>query len=229
MMDNLKPDTIMFLLKFIQNNPRYINDFKTGNLYFTPLRQFIDLEKSQNNCKTGDKYEGTIHENINNLKNLTIAGYKVNIHDVLNMSLDATIPDYMLDNYGICSFFAVRFKNIEKTDDGFNTYKINGRTLNDLKMTEDGNRILFGVNNVRGLFKESVNHKIKGGPVQYYDPNDINAYQIDDNAKMFYKLKRYEFQHEFRLIKDISDGNKLLHFNSIENFGFDATDIVFNG
>lgn len=227
-MDNLKSNTIVFLLKFVQYNFKYIKDFKEGDLYFTPLRQFIDLEKIQNNHKTGDKYEGTIHQNINNLKSLTVAGYKININDVLKMSLDSTIPEYMLDNYGICSFFAVCFKDLERTNEGINTFKIKRNTLNDIKATEDGNRILFGINNVKRLFKESVNHQIQGGLVRYYGSNDVEAYQISDKAKMFYKLRKYKFQHEFRLIKDISDGNKLLHFKSIKTFSFNATHMIFD-
>lgn len=227
-MDNLKSNTIVFLLKFVQYNFKYIKDFKEGDLYFTPLRQFIDLENLHGNQKTGDRYEGTIHQDIDNLQSLTIAGYQINVNEVSNMSLNTSIPDYMLDNYGICSFFAVRFRDLEKIDERHNTYKIKRKTLNDIKMTEDGNRILFGVNNIIELLKESVNYRIQNGPVLYYNPKDIDALQIDDNAKMFYKLEKYKFQHEFRLIKDISDGNNVLHFNSIKNFAFNAEHMIFN-
>ena len=72
-MDNLKSNTIVFLLKFVQYNFKYIKDFKEGDLYFTPLRQFIDLENLHGNQKTGDRYEGTIHQDIDNLpKNIII-------------------------------------------------------------------------------------------------------------------------------------------------------------
>lgn len=73
-----------------------------------------------------------------------------------------------------------------------------------------------------------MNYRIQNGPVLYYNPKDIDALQIDDNAKMFYKLEKYKFQHEFRLIKDISDGNNVLHFNSIKNFAFNAEHMIFN-
>lgn len=228
MMEKLKPNTIMFLLKFVQRNSKYIDDFKNGNLYFTPLRQFIDLEKKQKNHKTGDRYEGTVHRNINNLQSLTIDGYKVNINDVLNMSLEDSIPDAMLDNFGICSFFAVCFEDIEKISDNSNTYRIKNSTLNDIKKTKDGDRVLFGVNNVKALAEESISLQVKDGLVKYYDPNNIKACQIRDYAKMFYKLEKYKYQHEFRFIKDISDGNNYLHFNTIEKFKFNAENMIFD-
>ena len=50
-MDNLKSNTIVFLLKFVQYNFKYIKDFKEGDLYFTPLRQFIVIKKLEIDMK----------------------------------------------------------------------------------------------------------------------------------------------------------------------------------
>ena len=117
LMTKNKADTIVFLLKYIKNKPKYINDFKNGNLYFTKLQYFNDLENKENNDKTGDKNESKFHWEINDLKSLTIAGHKVNPEDITKISLDLEMNSIDKDNCGICSFFAVYFRDLEKDKD----------------------------------------------------------------------------------------------------------------
>ena len=209
-------DAIVFLLKYVKNRPKYIKDFKNGNLYFTKLQYFNDLENKENNDKTGDKNESKFHWEINDLKSLTIAGHKINPEDITKISLDLEMNSIDKDNCGICSFFAVYFRDLEKDKDNENVYRIKPKVKEDLQKLKDGDRKLFVVKNVKGLIRESNEYQIEHGSVIYYDPNNYEINKVSTNHLMFYKANKYKYQHEYRFVKnDIGKGN-LLHFNSLE-------------
>ena len=211
-----RPDAIVFLLKYVKNKSKYIKDFKNGNLYFTKLQYFNDLENKENNDKTGDKNESKFHWEINDLKSLTIAGHKVNPEDITKISLDLEMNSIDKDNCGICSFFAVYFRDLEKDKDNENVYRIKPKVIEDLQKLKDGDRKLFVVKNVKGLIRESNEYQIEHGSVIYYDPNNYEINKVSTNHLMFYKTNKYKYQHEYRFVKnDIGKGN-LLHFNSLE-------------
>ena len=216
LMTKNKADTIVFLLKYIKNKPKYINDFKNGNLYFTKLQYFIDLENVENNNKTGDKNESRFHREMNDIKSITIADYKVNLEDITDMSLDFEMNSIDKDNCGICSFFAVYFRDLEKDKDNENVYRIKPKVIEDLQKLKDGDRKLFVVKNVKGLIRESNEYQLEHGPVIYYDPKYYGINKVSTNHLMFYKTNKYKYQHEYRFVKnDIGKGN-LVHFNSLE-------------
>ena len=216
LMTKNKADTIVFLLKYIKNKPKYINDFKNGNLYFTKLQYFNDLENKENNDKTGDKNESKFHWEINDLKSLTIAGHKVNPEDITKISLDLEMNSIDKDNCGICSFFAVYFRDLEKDKDNENVYRIKPKVIEDLQKLKDGDRKLFVVKNVKGLIRESNEYQIEHGSVIYYDPNNYEINKVSTNHLMFYKTNKYKYQHEYRFVKkNIGKGN-LVHFDSLE-------------
>ena len=209
-------DAIVFLLKYVKNRPKYIKDFKNGNLYFTKLQYFNDLENKENNDKTGDKNESKFHWEINDLKSLTIAGHKINPEDITKISLDLEMNSIDKDNCGICSFFAVYFRDLEKDKDNENVYRIKPEVIEDIQKLKDGDRKLFVVKNVKGLIRESNEYQIEHGSVIYYDPNNYEINKVSTNHLMFYKANKYKYQHEYRFVKnDIGKGN-LLHFNSLE-------------
>ena len=209
-------DAIVFLLKYVKNRPKYIKDFKNGNLYFTKLQYFNDLENKENNDKTGDKNESKFHWEINDLKSLTIAGHKVNPEDITKISLDLEMNSIDKDNCGICSFFAVYFRDLEKDKDIENRYRIKPEVIEDIQKLKDGDRKLFVVKNVKGLIRESNEYQIEHGSVIYYDPNNYEINKVSTNHLMFYKANKYKYQHEYRFVKkDIGKGN-LVHFNSLE-------------
>ncbi|KJY57051.1 hypothetical protein [Lactobacillus melliventris] len=211
-----RPDAIVFLLKYVKNKSKYIKDFKNGNLYFTKLQYFNDLENKENNDKTGDKNESKFHWEINDLKSLTIAGHKVNPEDITKISLDLEMNSIDKDNCGICSFFAVYFRDLEKDKDNENVYRIKPKVKEDLQKLKDGDRKLFVVKNVKGLIRESNEYQIEHGSVIYYDPNNYEINKVSTNHLMFYKANKYKYQHEYRFVKkDIGKGN-LVHFNSLE-------------
>lgn len=211
-----RPDAIVFLLKYVKNKSKYIKDFKNGNLYFTKLQYFNDLENKENNDKTGDKNESKFHWEINDLKSLTIAGHKVNPEDITKISLDLEMNSIDKDNCGICSFFAVYFRDLEKDKDNENVYRIKPKVIEDLQKLKDGDRKLFVVKNVKGLIRESNEYQIEHGSVIYYDPNNYEINKVSTNHLMFYKTNKYKYQHEYRFVKkDIGKGN-LVHFNSLE-------------
>ena len=211
-----KADAIVFLLKYVKNRPKYIKDFKKGNLYFTKLQYFNDLENKENNDKTGDKNESKFHWEINDLKSLTIAGHKVNPEDITKISLDLEMNSIDKDNCGICSFFAVYFRDLEKDKDNENVYRIKPKVKEDLQKLKDGDRKLFVVKNVKGLIRESNEYQIEHGSVIYYDPNNYEINKVSTNHLMFYKANKYKYQHEYRFVKkDIGKGN-LVHFDSLE-------------
>ncbi|MCJ2172324.1 hypothetical protein [Lactobacillus kefiranofaciens] len=112
--NSINPNTIVVLFKFIQNKAEYLRDFKNGNLYFSSLQYFIKLEENNGNHKTGDIYEGNIHQNINDLRHLHVADFEIPVTDVKSMSVDHEMPKSQKENLGICSFFAVQFKDLEK-------------------------------------------------------------------------------------------------------------------
>lgn len=220
-MDNsISPNAIIMLLKFIQNKPKYINDFKKGNLYFSSLQSFVDMELKQNNCKTGDKNEGNIHQIINDLEYLKIADREVPLKDIKNFAIDRSMPKHQKNNLGICSFFAVQFKDLERVDRYSNKYRLKKNVLEDLYKTKDGNRVLFAVNNVRRLQKECRENLLDYGLVKYYDPNHISKLEKILQHKEFYKTIEYSFQHEFRIEKNLSDKNNFKHLDSIEEEQF---------
>lgn len=209
-------DAIVFLLKYVKNRPKYIKDFKNGNLYFTKLQYFNDLENKENNDKTGDKNESKFHWEINDLKSLTIAGHKINPEDITKISLDLEMNSIDKDNCGICSFFAVNFRDLEKDKDNENVYRIKPEVIEDIQKLKDGDRKLFVVKNVKGLIRESNEYKLEHGPVIYYDPKYYEINKVSTNHLMFYKTNKYKYQHEYRFVKkDIGKGN-LVHFNSLE-------------
>ena len=211
-----RPDAIVFLLKYVKNKSKYIKDFKNGNLYFTKLQYFNDLENKENNDKTGDKNESKFHWEINDLKSLTIAGHKVNPEDITKISLDLEMNSIDKDNCGICSFFAVYFRDLEKDKDIENRYRIKPEVIEDIQKLKDGDRKLFVVKNVKGLIRESNEYQIEHGSVIYYDPNNYEINKVSTNHLMFYKANKYKYQHEYRFVKkDIGKGN-LVHFNSLE-------------
>lgn len=209
-------DAIVFLLKYVKNRPKYIKDFKNSNLYFTKLQYFNDLENKENNDKTGDKNESKFHWEINDLKSLTIAGHKINPEDITKISLDLEMYSIDKDNCGICSFFAVYFRDLEKDKDNENVYRIKPEVIEDIQKLKDGDRKLFVVKNVKGLIRESNEYKLEHGPVIYYDPKYYEINKVSTNHLMFYKTNKYKYQHEYRFVKkDIGKGN-LVHFNSLE-------------
>lgn len=211
-----RPDAIVFLLKYVKNKSKYISDFKNGNLYFTKLQYFNDLENKENNDKTGDKNESKFHREINNLKSLIIAGHKLNPEDITKISLDLEMSSIDKDNCGICSFFAVYFRDLEKDKDIENTYRIKPEVIEDIQKLKDGDRKLFVVKNVKGLIRESNEYQLEHGSVIYYDPKYYEINKVSTNHLMFYKTNKYKYQHEYRFVKnDIAKGN-LVHFDSLE-------------
>ena len=211
-----RPDAIVFLLKYVKNKSKYIKDFKNGNLYFTKLQYFNDLENKENNDKTGDKNESKFHWEINDLKSLTIAGHKVNPEDITKISLDLEMNSIDKDNCGICSFFAVYFRDLEKDKDNENVYRIKPKVIEDLQKLKDGDRKLFVVKNVKGLIRESNEYQIEHGSVIYYDPNNYEINKVSTNHLMFYKTNKYKYQHEYRFVKNNIGKGNLVHFDSLE-------------
>lgn len=211
-----RPDAIVFLLKYVKNRPKYISDFKNGNLYFTKLQYFNDLENKENNDKTGDKNESKFHREINDLKSLTIAGHKVNPEDITKIYLDLEMNSIDKDNCGICSFFAVYFRDLEKDKDNENVYRIKPKVIEDLQKLKDGDRKLFVVKNVKGLIRESNEYQIEHGSVIYYDPNNYEINKVSTNHLMFYKTNKYKYQHEYRFVKNNIGKGNLVHFDSLE-------------
>ncbi|UZX32006.1 hypothetical protein [Lactobacillus helsingborgensis] len=209
-------DAIVFLLKYVKNRPKYIKDFKNGNLYFTKLQYFNDLENKENNDKTGDKNESKFHWEINDLKSLTIAGHKINPEDITKISLDLEMNSIDKDNCGICSFFAVYFRDLEKDKDNENVYRIKPKVKEDLQKLKDGDRKLFVVKNVKGLIRESNEYQIEHGSVIYYDPNNYEINKVSTNHLMFYKTNKYKYQHEYRFVKNNIGKGNLVHFDSLE-------------
>ena len=211
-----KAGAIVCLLKYVKNKPKYISDFKKGNLYFTKLQYFIDLENVENNNKTGDKNESKFHREINNLKSLIIAGHKLNPEDITKISLDLEMSSIDKDNCGICSFFAVYFRDLEKDKDIENTYRIKPEVIEDLQKLKDGDRRLFVAKNVKGLIRESNEYQLEHGSVIYYDPSKYEINKVSMNHLMFYKTNKYKYQHEYRFVKNDIGKSNLVHFNSLE-------------
>lgn len=218
--NSINPNAIVVLFKFIQNKAEYLNDFKNGNLYFSSLQYFIKLEENNGNHKTGDIYEGSIHQNINDLRHLHVADFEIPVKDVKSMSVDHEMPENQKENLGICSFFAVQYKDLEKENSSLEKYRLKSNVLEDLYRTKDGDRVLFAVNNVSRLMRECRKKGLDRGLVKYYDSNNINNLTALQRHKGFCKLKKYRFQHEFRIEKDLADGENFEHLDSIRDEGF---------
>lgn len=219
-MCKVSPNAIVMLLKFVQNNSKYLNDFESGNLYFSSLQSFIDLELKQGNSKTGDRNEGNIHQVFNDLKSLKVNDFIIPTEDINGVTADYSLPSDLKKNLGICSFFAVQFKDLERIDDYTNKYRLKHSVMKDLYKTKDGDRTLFAVNNVQRLQQECRDNNLGYGLVKYYDPNHIK--NLDDLRKYpeFCKIDKYSFQHEFRIIKSLDDEINLNYLKAIKDGSF---------
>lgn len=216
----INPNAIVLLLRFVQNRPTYLEDFENGDLYFSSLQSFIDLDLNNNNSKTGDKNEGNIHETIKALRYFHISDSFIPVRGIKSLTVDYSLSEYQKRNLGICSFFAVQFKDLIKKDSFSNEYRLKNNILKDLYRTKDGDRVLFGVNNVQAVELECRKKNLEYGLVNYYDSDRINKIDKLRNHKEFCKVSRYRFQHEFRIVKNISNGNNLKHLESVKSENF---------
>lgn len=208
------------LFKFIQNKKKYLDDFKNGDLYFSSLQSFIDLERKTNNDKTGDKNEGNIHQEFNDLKSVRIAGHEIPVNDIHGLTADYSIENYQKRNLGVCSFFAVQFKDLEKESDNSNNYRIKSNVLDDLYKTKDGNRTLYAVNNVSRLQQECRDNNLGYGLIKYYDSQNIQKLRELTEHPEFCKMCKYSFQHEFRIVKNLKSGGHVRHLEAIKDENF---------
>ncbi|ARD07440.1 hypothetical protein B1745_07415 (plasmid) [Lactobacillus amylolyticus] len=216
----INPNSIVMLFKFVQNKKKYLNDFEKGNLYFSSLQSFINLELNTKNDKTGDKNEGNIHQEFNNLRSFCIAGLEIPIRDIHGLTADYGIENYQKINLGICSFFAFQFKDLEKENNNSTNYRIKSSVLDDLYETKDGDRILYAVNNVSRLQQECRDNNLGYGLIKYYDPQNIKDLRELTEHPEFCKIHKYSFQHEFRIVKNLKDGGHVRHLESIKDDNF---------
>ncbi|MFM9745846.1 hypothetical protein ACKI2C_50685, partial [Streptomyces brasiliscabiei] len=84
--------------------------------------------------------EGNIHQEFNNLKSFNLAGHEIPVKDIHGLTADYSIENYQKTNLGVCSFFAVQFKDLEKESNNSNNYRIKSNVLDDLCKTKDGDR-----------------------------------------------------------------------------------------
>lgn len=212
-------NVLVYLFKYIQNKEKYLRDFKNGNLFFSPLEDFVKLEKIQHNSKTGDEGEGSVIQNISssdkNLK-LSIDNKLVKPEDIKGISIYSHVSEDTKKNNGICSFFAVFSKDLISTQ--HNKLSIKSKVVKDLLKTKDGDRTLFYLDSegTENFLKECHAKRLIFNKIHYFDPDKPEALNNYENFELFYKNKKYSFQHEFRIVKDIYNGNQMIHFSSLK-------------
>lgn len=159
-----------------------------------------------------------MHKTVFNLKEVMINNYKLNVSEVEKVNIDISLSKQQKRNFGICSFFAVRFSDLEKKGKNSDDYVLKKDTLQDLLKTQDGNRKLFAVNNIKNLVDRNLHHLIGGNLVKYYDPEKLSLFSsgTKDFKNIFSKTNDYRYQYEYRFVRDISDGENLLYMNTLK-------------
>ncbi|QNQ82275.1 hypothetical protein FP435_03715 [Lactobacillus sp. PV037] len=212
-MKNRKKDSsasTVFYLKYVK--PRYTKDIIKGKFYFTKVRYFKDLGLNGDN-NIGDLNEGHITKKSlpGEWKTIKLNGESFDITDcevTLNRQI---LSDEQYNEIGIFSLIAVTTDDlvfVEENENG-RKFKLKKEFIEDCKKIDpDNQRDLVAIpKNCFYNFK-----KEQQGYIKYYNSTyskSLPTLSKDNWTTLFYKDKSYEFQHEYRLIKSINNGNYL--------------------
>lgn len=203
---------------------QYVDGALRGSIYFGPIQQYADIERTTGDQVIGDQNEGKIINNIaptkvwirskgeNNPKQYTL-------NKKINIKLSDGLDDDQLRRIGISCFTLLSL-------DDFQEYrKVGDRTYFELKtkvvqqlkqLVKDKEKqskssckiVMFAPNK---FFKALKDQDLSYDLVHYYDQNDPLVFRDVQKTKLpryFYKSKNYEYQRELRIVSDLTTKGK---------------------
>lgn len=227
----------MMLIKFVEK--KYVEDFLNGEIHFTRLGYFIDLEKNHGDSIVGDINEGKALFSINPQK---VHFYLVNDDGTLkedlgnvNMSSKhskmrgyAIYPE--VKSSGISCFSYLSLENdfdLIKVDGNIRSYSINKDIIEELRKIGEGRiPIIMFQNPIYSAIKKNPsvlgNFDFSMNLVEYYkgESNNISLKELkEDHFKpIFTKRDKYSNQRELRMVLkgDVKEGYNL-NIGKLEN------------
>lgn len=190
-----------FFYKIVEN--KFVeNIVKNGQIYFGLLENYRKMEM-QNMSEIGDRTEATLSKQI--FEYLNIDGEYVEIHGP-NVGYNARIDANQ------CVFCCYRpgLKQFQKISENEYRYVLSSNDIQTLCADKGGVQncaiIIFDDNTIQKIYDElSKNNFMFNGKSIIYDDfdyipvhKDISSYGYALECT-FHKMKRYEYQHEFRI------------------------------
>ena len=208
--------------KFFED--QYLDGALQGNIYFGPIKQYADLEKTTGNQVIGDQNEGKIVNNIVAAKVWIRLKGETNptpycLGKNANIRLVDGLNDDQLSRIGVSCFTFLSLNDFQeyKKVDNRTYFELKPEVVQQLKqfvkdkekLSQNSCRIvMFSPDN---FFKAFEDQKLAYGLVHYYDQNDPLIFQDIQKEKLpwyFYKSKNYEYQRELRIVSDLTIKNK---------------------
>ena len=109
---------------------------------------------------------------------------------------------------GVLSLFTIRLSDLKQIKN--ETYKLKNNVLHDLDKMNLDNRVLYLIRNPKGLLMQAHDLDYSANFVNYYDRASVDQMKeayAHPVMFAFQKRKKYEYQHEFRIAKNIDQTN----------------------
>lgn len=228
------------LIKFVE--PQYVDNFiNNGELHFSPLGYFIDLENEYGDDVIGDKSEGSRIINFDPKQSKTTMTiddkeYILDPNDVNSINVEFT--DDAVREWGVLSLCNINAKEdfeIEKYDKKTEkaVLKIKDNVINDLIRLSDENKRIPVIINASGLLSvmdskfTQKGRNIRLQNVEYYPESiqqniTVDEFKSDPGKIVFLKREKYNYQRESRiaLFEDIGQNGENISIGSLKKCAF---------
>lgn len=209
---------IGFLVKFVE--PERVESFLDGEVYFSPLKYFVDMEKRDGDDKIGDAYEGSVLYTLKPNDKIWIQpldkegnpnGKPFSVKPSKATRLTVGFKDDEKEKLGVASFFYLSLDDMEPTDfesdeEDISAFSLSADNLDLLEnFNDEDKRIPIVILDVRKFIKKVESAIDYYGSITYYDSNNMeSAYKASSEnvvLSSFKKRKEYSDQKEYRLEK----------------------------
>ncbi|WP_206464407.1 hypothetical protein [Ligilactobacillus pobuzihii] len=209
---------IGYLVKFVE--PERVESFLDGEIYFSPLKHFVDMENEKGDNKIGDAYEGSILYTLKQSDKIWIQVLNKNgspkdkpfsVKPSKSTRLTVGFKEDEKEKLGVASFFYFSLDDMEPTnfesdEEDISAFSLSAENLSLLQsFNEEDERIPIVILDVRKFIKKIENEIDYYGSVTYYDSNNIEtackASSENIVLSSFKKRKEYSNQKEYRLEK----------------------------
>lgn len=202
---------------FLQYVPKkYLDSFSKGNIHFGPIKKYINFQNRTGNKNIGDNHEGRYTYNF-----LPVLGQNYLSPKNYDSKIEVSLDSKEVVKYGIISFFSIYITDFIKNGNG--EWQLNKGIKDELLKLydKDDSRELVIMDNAGEIIKEFNNKGvIPNRPIIYGNQDTLGVKPIksflnDRKSILFYKRNSFNFQREYRFVKDISKGT-FLHVKAIE-------------
>lgn len=206
---------IGYLVKFVESER--VESFLDGEVYFSPLKYFVDMENSQGDNKIGDAYEGSVVYNVKPEDKIWIQlldkdgnpnGKSVRVEPNKETKVVVGLKDDEKEKLGVASFFYLSLDDMEPTDfesdeEDISAFSLSSDNLNLLQdFNEEDERIPIVILDINKFIEKMQNTIAYHGAVTYYDSSNIEsalkASSENSILSSFKKRKEYSGQKEYR-------------------------------